>query len=141
MNGENDMKTSIETRSDYRRRWFLTAGIALALAAFGVEARSLAEIQKTKELRVCIAFVSPAMGKGKAEPAGCRDNCRSVTGDTPEFVAAFARSLGNDVKPKWVSVNCDEQYCGQGRQGAQRRHLYTRLACLLSMRLLRNGFR
>ncbi len=67
------MKASNEMRSDYRRQLFIAGTMALALAAFSAEARSLAEIQKTKELRACIAFVSSV--QGKAEPQGCRDNC------------------------------------------------------------------
>ena len=86
-------------------------GIALTLTVFGAEARSLAEIQKTNELRACIAFVSPPMGK--AQPAGCRDKCDSVTGDVPDLVTAFAQSLGNSIRPKWISIGWEEQFTDQ----------------------------
>jgi membrane-bound lytic murein transglycosylase F len=101
------MNISIEMGLEYRRRWFLMAGAAVALAAFGAEGRSLEEIQKTKELRACIAFVSSM--QGKAEPQGCRDNC-TMTGDTPDLVQAFAASLGGDIKVKAVSIGWEEQF-------------------------------
>ena len=99
------MKTPTEMRSDYRRQVFIT--VAMALTAFSAEARSLAEVQKTKELRACIAFVSSV--QGKAEPQGCRDNC-TMSGDTPDLVQAFAASLGGDIKLKAVSIGWDEQF-------------------------------
>ena len=102
------MKTSVELRG---RRLFLTVGIALTLTVLSAEARSLAEIQKTNELRACIAFVSPPMGK--AEPAGCRDKCDSVTGDVPDLVTAFAQSLGDSIRPKWISIGWEEQFIDQ----------------------------
>ena len=89
------------------RPLFLTVGIALTLVAFCAEARSLAEIRKTKELRACIAFVSPM--QGKAEPRGCRDDC-AMTGDTPDLVQAFAASIGGDVKVKGISIGWQEQF-------------------------------
>jgi membrane-bound lytic murein transglycosylase F len=101
------MNISIEMGLEYRRRWFLMAGAAVALAAFGAEGRSLEEIQKTKELRACIPFVSSM--QGKAEPQGCRDNC-TMTGDTPNLVQAFAASLGGDIKVKAVSIGWEEQF-------------------------------
>jgi hypothetical protein len=49
---ESDVNISVELRG---RRFFLGGmGIAVTLTVFGVEARSLAEIQKTNELRACI---------------------------------------------------------------------------------------
>jgi ABC-type amino acid transport substrate-binding protein len=105
---ENDVNRSIEMKG---RPYFLSVGIALSLAVVGAEARSLAEIQETNELRTCIAFVSPPMGK--AEPGGCRDHCESVTGDTPDLAAAFAQSLGAKVKPKWISIGWEEQFTDQ----------------------------
>ena len=102
------MKTSVELR---RRRLFLAVGIALTLTTIGAEARSLGEIQKTNELRACIAFVSPPMGR--AEPAGCRDKCDSVTGDVPDLVTAFAQSLGDGIRPKWISIGWEEQFTDQ----------------------------
>ena len=101
------MKTSIEMRVEYRRHWLLPCCIALAVTAFATQARELAEIQKTKELRACIAYVSSM--QGKAEPQGCRDNC-TMTGDTPDLVQAFAASLGSEIKVKAVSVGWQEQF-------------------------------
>lgn len=74
---------------------------------FAGHARGLAEIKNTKELRICIAFVNSAMGK--AESAGCRDNCK-VSGDTPDLGQTFASTLGPQIKPKWLSVGWEEQF-------------------------------
>ena len=53
------MNTSSETKLRPR---FLAISITLTFAVCGAEARSVAEIQKAKELRACIAFVSPRWG-------------------------------------------------------------------------------
>jgi ABC-type amino acid transport substrate-binding protein len=79
----------------------------VATATSIAQARPLTEILKTKELRACIAFVSPT--QGKAEPAGCRDNC-TLSGDAPDLTLAFAKSLGADVKVKGISIGWEEQF-------------------------------
>ncbi len=70
-------------------------------------ARSLDEIRKTKELRICITATHPAYAT--AEPANCREECK-FTGPVYEETRAFALSLGNGVRGKYLRVAWDEQF-------------------------------
>ncbi|MDC8771236.1 substrate-binding periplasmic protein [Roseateles albus] len=83
--------------------------IPLILGIYGLPAaaRSLAEINKTKELRICIAPTSS--GIASASPEGCRDNCK-FSGRVYEEALEFAHSLGRDIKPKFLRVTWDEQF-------------------------------
>lgn len=85
---------------------------SLALGVFGLSAvpahaRSLAEIAKSKELRICVSFLHPALGS--VEPAACRENCK-VSGAVYEESMAFTRSLGKGIAPRFLRVNWDEQF-------------------------------
>ncbi len=72
-----------------------------------VAARSLAEIEKTGELRICLSAVHPAIAS--AEPANCRERCQ-FSGPAFEEAQAFANSLGKKITPKWLRINWDEQF-------------------------------
>ena len=70
-------------------------------------ARSIADILKTREVRVCIALTTAA--SGKAEPPGCRADC-VMSGDAPDLAAAFAASFGPQIKTKWLNIGWEEQF-------------------------------
>nr|WP_233410981.1 transporter substrate-binding domain-containing protein [Rugamonas sp. CCM 8940] len=74
------------------------------------QARSLAEIRRSGELRVCIASDHPA--SAVFEPAGCRQNCK-VSGNVAEQTGAFAKAIGKRVKPKFERLYWDEQFFNQ----------------------------
>jgi len=94
--------------ASYRRRYLLIAGVVIiSWLSMDATARSIAEILKTRELRVCIAFTTAA--SGKAEPPGCRTDC-VMSGDTPDLAAAFAASFGPQVKLKWMNIGWEEQF-------------------------------
>ncbi|SFM39831.1 transporter substrate-binding domain-containing protein [Rugamonas rubra] len=83
--------------------------LALLLAATA-QARSLAEIRRSGELRVCIASDHPA--SAVFEPAGCRHNCKA-SGTVAELTGAFANTLGRQVKPRFERLYWDEQFFNQ----------------------------
>ena len=78
--------------------------------AFGygaaVDARSLAEIQETGELRICI---SPFPPQDTVQPANCRENCQ-FGGYSYDLTMAFLETLGKGIKPKFLRVDWDEQF-------------------------------
>lgn len=80
---------------------------ALGGIAFPLQARTLADITKSKELRICISFLHPALGS--VEPATCRENCK-VSGAVYEGSLAFTHSLGKEIQAKFLRVNWDEQF-------------------------------
>ena len=93
--------------------FFAVTGLVLACwTSIDAAARSIADILKTRELRVCIAFTSAA--SGKAEPPGCRADC-VMSGDVPDLATAFAASLGPQIKPKLLNIGWEEQF--QNRDG------------------------
>ncbi|MCX7217978.1 transporter substrate-binding domain-containing protein [Undibacterium sp.] len=79
----------------------------LLIGTVPTQARSLEDIYKSKELRVCIAFLSPA--HGSTEPANCRENCK-LSGPIYDEIQAFTNSLGRDVRGKFLRINWDEQF-------------------------------
>lgn len=83
---------------------FFALGLVCVLPA---QARSLSEIIKSKELRICISFLHPALGT--AEPTSCRENCK-ISGAVYEESLAFTRSLGRGIQPRFLRVNWDEQF-------------------------------
>lgn len=70
------------------------------------QARSLEEIRKTKEVRVCLV---PITGRFTVEPPNCRENCK-FGGDLFELAPALAASVGRGVQPKVQRVDWDEQF-------------------------------
>lgn len=77
------------------------------------DARSIADIQRTRELRVCIALTTAA--SGKAAPPGCRTDC-IMSGDVPDLAAAFAASFGPHIKAKWLNIGWEEQFQNQDHE-------------------------
>lgn len=72
-----------------------------------VQARSLAEITKSKELRVCIAPIHPTLAT--VEPADCSDKCK-FSGPAYDESVALAKSLGKGIQAKVIRLNFDEQF-------------------------------
>ncbi|POZ62240.1 transporter substrate-binding domain-containing protein [Chromobacterium alticapitis] len=81
--------------------------LAACLMAAPSQARSLADILKTRQLRVCIAPIHAAVAL--ATPKDCRDQC-VFSGPVYEEVQAFARHLGKDIRVKALRVEWDEQF-------------------------------
>lgn len=90
-----------------RLRWQAVLGLLVLGAALGAQARSLADIQRTRELRVCIAPIHPAYAS--VHPENCRDHC-SFSGPNHEEALAFAASLGPGIQPRFIRVDWDEQF-------------------------------
>ncbi len=93
-------------------RWRAALGSLHAFLIFGAmltvcHARSLDEIKKTKELRICIAPIHPAYAS--VAPATCKGECK-FTGSVFETSSAFAQSLGMGVQARFFRVDWDEQF-------------------------------
>ena len=80
------------------------------------QARSLAEIQQSKEFRVCIAPIHPALAE--VTPPECWEQC-TFTGPVYEEVVAFAATLGPDITLKFFRVLWDAQF--HNREGKTER--------------------
>ena len=74
------------------------------------DGRSLEEIRKTKEIRVCISPIHPSVSS--AQPEGCREDCQ-FAGPAYESAMAFASYLGSDIAPRVWRVGWDEQFFGK----------------------------
>ncbi|MFZ3045425.1 MAG: transporter substrate-binding domain-containing protein [Desulfatirhabdiaceae bacterium] len=72
-----------------------------------VDARSLDEIKKTKEIRIGISPIHPSVCS--AEPPECRTDCR-FSGPAYDAVMAFVSTLGNDITPRFLRIGWDEQF-------------------------------
>lgn len=81
-------------------------GMLIAGAADAV-ARSLEEIVRSGELRVCIAPIHPSIAI--VEPPDCRANC-AIRGPTYDSVLAFTATLGDGVSAHFQRVDWDEQF-------------------------------
>lgn len=90
----------------FGRSTVLVVCLSGAYAPFA-QGRSLAEIEQSKELRICIAPVHPATAT--AEPAACRDKC-TFSGPVYEETLAFSRYLGKNIRPRYQRVDWDEQF-------------------------------
>jgi membrane-bound lytic murein transglycosylase F len=105
------MIRSIRKKAYQSLRIASNIGIGAALIASATvmpaQARSLADIMQSKELRICISPVHPAFAS--VEPAACRDNCK-FTGAVYEQAMLFAKTLGTGVQPKLLRVDWDEQF-------------------------------
>jgi membrane-bound lytic murein transglycosylase F len=72
-----------------------------------VHARSLEEIEKSKEIRFCVVPIHPATIT--VEPDDCTTDCR-FGGPAYETAKAFAKTLGDDISPVFTRVEWDEQF-------------------------------
>lgn len=70
-------------------------------------ARSLEEIEQTRELRVCLSPIHASVCT--ATPVGCREDC-TFSGPAYEAAKAFADQLGKEVVPRFIRVGWDEQF-------------------------------
>ena len=88
--------------------------LSLAAGTAGpVHARSLAAIQQSQEIRICLSPAHPAVVV--AQPPDCRDDC-TFSGPVYEAVLAFVATLGTDIKPTFRRVAWDEQFFNQQGQ-------------------------
>ena len=85
----------------------LCAGLIFGGMTAVCHARSLAEIKKTKELRICISPLHPAYAT--TEPISCKDKCK-FAGSVFETSSAFAHSLGGGIQAKFLRIDWDEQF-------------------------------
>ena len=98
-----------------RTGWFASVGRQIGLLGVLVlggmlglaQARSLAEIQQSKEFRVCIAPIHPALAE--VSPPECWEQC-TFTGQMYDEVVAFAATLGPDITLKFFRVLWDAQF-------------------------------
>ncbi len=88
-----------------RKIWIFVV-LGLIFGSMSTQARPLSEILKSKELRICLVVDN---GVASAEPPDCRDNCR-FSGRVYEESLVFAKSLGQDIQPKFIQVDWDEQF-------------------------------
>jgi len=84
--------------------WVLSLAVGTAAP---VHARSLATIQQSQEIRVCLSPIHPSTVV--AQPPDCRDDC-TFSGPVYEAVLAFVATLGTDIKPTFRRVAWDEQF-------------------------------
>lgn len=98
--------TSGRASLNLRRPLLIVCVAALSGSAIEAEARSLAEVKESKEVRVCLV---PTPGTFTVEPSDCRENCK-FGGDNYDLAVAFAEALGPDVKLKVIRVEWDEQF-------------------------------
>lgn len=80
---------------------------AISSSGIPTQARSLEEIQQTKEIRICLVPKHPTVVM--VEPADCHENCK-YSGAAYEIAMTFVETLGNQVKPKFLRVEFDEQF-------------------------------
>lgn len=90
----------------------LMCAAVFVIAAYGQinvsHARSLEEIRKTKEIRICISYPYQPFVKLES-PEDCREDCK-FSGIFYEESLAFVKSLGTDIQPEFVRVDWDEQF-------------------------------
>jgi len=77
--------------------------VATAISGGLAEARSIAEINQSGEVRICLVPVEDFT----VEPKQCRENCK-FGGDIYDMAVAFSQSLG--VKARILRVEWDEQF-------------------------------
>lgn len=91
---------------DYKRSAYLGVALGLMLSTAGADARSLAEIEQSNEIRICI---SPFPPQDTVEPADCRENCK-FGGYAYDMSMAFVGTLKKGIKAKFMRVEWDEQF-------------------------------
>lgn len=86
------------------RYGFVLSAVAVAWTS-AAQARTLDEIKKSQELRVCLVATP---GIVEAEPDGCAVEKCKFSGAAFELVNEFAKSIG--AKPKYALLKWDEQF-------------------------------
>lgn len=89
------------------------ACLLLALEISPAAARSMAEIRKSKELRICLVAYNPSFAR--VEPEACRENCK-WSGLIYDQAIAFTKSLGHQIRPKFSRLEWDEQFFNKDAQ-------------------------
>lgn len=89
------------------------ACLLLALEISPAAARSMAEIRKSKELRICMVAYNPSFVR--VEPETCRENCK-WSGLVYDQALAFTKSLGTQIRPKFSRLEWDEQFFNKDAQ-------------------------
>lgn len=85
----------------------MIAVMVLFLVPFTARGRSLEEIRRTKEIRICVSPIHASICV--VEPPGCRDGCQ-ISGPAYDAAMAFAAFLGDQIVPLFRSVEWDEQF-------------------------------
>lgn len=102
-------ESAVQPNGVYRKR--IVLGLMLFVITAGVpqpsDARSLEEIRKSGEIRICIAPIYPSYAVA-ADP-GCVEDCE-FTGPVIREVNAFLKILGDDIRPKFMRIDWDEQF-------------------------------
>ena len=83
--------------------WSFACIVGTAIAGGLAEARSMAELKQSGEVRICLVAVEDFT----VEPKQCRENCK-FGGDLYDMAMAFSQSLG--VKARILRVEWDEQF-------------------------------
>ena len=90
----------------------LIVGVTLFVLTLSAQARPLAEIKSSGEIRMCLYgedMTEDRPYQSGVTPAGCRDDC-TFTGPMSEVAQAFAETLGPDIKAHLLRVGWDEQF-------------------------------
>ncbi|MBG6208418.1 ABC-type amino acid transport substrate-binding protein [Labrenzia sp. EL_126] len=98
-----------------RVRYSLQTGVVLALILVAstsdtLHARPLNDIIESGEIRFCVAPIHPSIAS--AAPPVCKTDCK-LSGPVVEEARAFAASLGENMKAKFVTIGWDEQFHDQ----------------------------
>lgn len=98
--------------------------LQLCQTSSSLHARSLEEIKKTGEIRICVVPGSPAYAV--INDPSCQEDC-SFSGPVIREVLAFTRTLGNNIRPVFHPVKWDEQFRNESgktiREGVYTPHL------------------
>ena len=105
------MKSSVKTRTHLHSAFPLFFACIAGMTGGIAEARSLAEIRQSGEVRICLVAVEDFT----VEPKQCRENCK-FGGDLYDMAMAFSRSLGGGVKARILRVDWDEQFFNKDGQ-------------------------
>lgn len=93
-----------------RLLFFMVISAVFFSSATPSTGRSLEEIRRTGEIRVCLSPLHPSVCT--AEPEGCREDCL-MSGPAYEVAMAFVAHLGGGISPRFIRVDWDEQFFNQ----------------------------
>ena len=101
------MKSSEKARAHLHPAFplFFACVAGMAISGGLAEARSLAEVKQSGEVRICLVAVEDFT----VEPKECRENCK-FGGDLYDMAVAFSQSLGSGVKARILRVDWDQQF-------------------------------